>query len=694
MLKISQINLPLFNNTQTVQKKNKNNYQTVPNFNPQYKYNLNADTVSFKGTAVNPVEVRNIIEASKKRANWLNDFGPNLINKIADCVTEKNRPFLEKILNLDNKKLGYAGVVALLTYISAKDTDVDEVDEKIQNYENLKEIITGRGFKKSEISEYLDKIPEKGIVDIIQSDILLDDPKHNYNSLNEVWKYAVLNFEHEIKNLRKKAKESGKELKDSSIQYAASNFVREKLANIFVLGTIFDESVCNELFFNRGLYVNTLYVPRLKSLNEEDLILLRRVQTSAVTDKESKGGDLQQYPISLDDKISMLNLLAANREVINAGYEGLNFNDYLAPVNIYNDIGNFKVNFQDLKIDLKDKVLRRIGVEDAVVDKYMDNFRQAYSRSTDLKGNKDKYWDVNYVHLLNAPEGSILRDIVVNATNGNYKRWLFKDGPMAPINQKNEEAFEAAGLDFYRWQDPQISAIEMPFTNKTGTRTKMFTVKNWRRIPQESLLDGNYTTCCTGLDKNHGESFLKYITNTCTTTLEVRTERDKVVAMSRIMMAKINGKLSMIVENIEVNNKMAKHYLHNDATRYKFREMIFDYARAFADDINKTGKDIPIYFCGQNFKVKDIEKGLNKSKEYFDFELIGEYPEKLYVNVYGKTLDKNQIHDDGDEVRFHLIDITKKAQFITDGKEEIESDSNYNYGDVYDNSWQQNKYRT
>ena len=52
--------------------------------------------------------------------------------------------------------------------------------------------------------------------------------------------------------------------------------------------------------------------------------------------------------------------------------------------------------------------------------------------------------------------------------------------------------------------------------------------------------------------------------------------------MSRLLFAKINGKLSLVVENIEVNNKIAKHYLYNDINRYKFREMIFDYARKFA----------------------------------------------------------------------------------------------------------------
>lgn len=679
MLNISKINNLNFKTLQPTDKQNKTSkYQSIPGFSPKYKYNLNADTVSFKGApAFNITEARAIIEASKKRANWLDDFGPKVIEKISETVTEKSFPFLERILLLDNKKLGFAGVIALLEYINNEETKEEEVDEKINNYNNMGNIVKGFGFKQSVLPGFFDKISKNGVVDIIKSDILLNDTKHNFNSFPQVYNYAVKHYQHEMKK-------QPKDLEQKTKDRLTTDFMRDKFANILVLGSIFDESVCNEILYNRGLYVNDLYIPRLKSLNDADLKLLRRTQTSAVTDKENKGGDLVVYEISLDDKISMLNLLAANREIINAGYEGLNFKEYIKPVNVFNKDGNFKINFQQLKIDLMDKVLRRIGVEDKVVDKYMANFKEVYERSPELKNNKDKYWDINYVHLLNAPEGSLLRDIVVNATNGNFRKWIFKESPLAEINRKNEEAFTNAGIDYDRWLDPQISATELMFKNKAGTRIKEFTVKNWRRIPQESLLDGNYTTCCTGLDKNHGQSFLKYITNTCTTTLEVRTEKDKVVAMSRIMMAKINGKLSMIVENIEVNNKMAKHYLHNDKARYRFREMIFDYARRFADDINMTDEQIPIYFCGQNFKVKDIEKGLGPIEICSDWELIGEYPDKLYVNVYGKTLDKSQIHDDGDEVKFKLIDITEKAKPVIDDEDEIESDSNYNYQDVLD----------
>ena len=155
--------------------------------------------------------------------------------------------------------------------------------------------------------------------------------------------------------------------------------------------------------------------------------------------------------------------------------------------------------------------------------------------------------------------------------------------------------------------------------------------------------------------------------------------------MSRLLLAKINGKLSLVVENIEVNNKMSKHYLHNDESKYRFREMIFDYARKFAKDINETGEELPIYFCAQNYKVKDIAKGLDKGQKYEDVVLVGSFPNRIYINAYGASYDTTVVRDDGDGFRFILSNITEKAKpVIEDGGIGVESDSNYNRMDTLD----------
>lgn len=650
--------------------------------------NLQTDTVCFSG-AVNEdkkdeIDVRKLILDNRKRKYGTPSFSDDDIVNIQWSVTDKNRKFLPALLTLNDKALNGEHISQILDYINRKDTHESEFSDVIKKFLSLKEDIPEDvNCSGSALPEYIDNITSQGIKDILTSDVLLTVPKNNFNQFSVAYNNTVRIFNEQ---LVKYCKAYGLKLNDSIIRTRAQDFMKNQFSNLLLLGMIFDKSAFNELIYNRGLYIKSNYMPRLRTLNKNDLKILRSVQINAITEKENQDGDIVPYDVSLDDKISMLNLLYVNREMINAGYEGVDFNNYFRPVNPNNPSGNFVVDFQGLKIDLLEKVLRRIGLNRETVDKYMTDFRKTFAQEPDLKTHRDKFWDVKYVHLLNAEKGSLLRDVIVSTTSGNFDKFLYEDGPVAEVNKKNRELFEKAGIDYDRWLSPTISPISKKFFDKNGLKEKTFTVKNWNRNPFESLFDGNYTTCCTGLDKNHGDSFLKFLTNTCTTTLEVRTEKNKVIAMSRILMAEIDGRLSMVIENIEVNNKMAKHYLYNDETKYKFREMIFDYARNFAKDINKTDEEIPVYFSSKYYKVKDIEKGLPLGKKYFDVDLIGAFPDKLYINSYGsiRDVDKLKYVDEGDEFALNLSDVSHKTKptFSTKGNDIILSDSDYNYADL------------
>ncbi|MCQ2754869.1 MAG: hypothetical protein MJ231_07465, partial [bacterium] len=613
------------------------------------------------------------------------NFSSENVEKILEKVTPKNSQFLENILNLGSKVLPAAGVITLLEYINDKNTNKDEVAEKLENFNNLKDIVRGFGFKQSKLADHIDKIPASGVIDIIKSDVLLRNTKHNFNSFPQSYNYVVKYYEH----LLKKDKDAKRSVNEDS---RAAELMQNNFSDILLFSTVFDESACNEILYNRGKYFKSVYMPRFKSLNENELDTLRKVQIRAVTEKENKGGDLAVYEISLDDKIYTLNLLAANRRILNEGGQGINFDNYTKPVNIYNKDGNFKIDFQKAKIDLMEQELRHLGIEKSIVDNYMEEYRKAYDEDPTLKDKRHKFWDINYVHLFNEPiefresrakgeHGASLKDLIIAATEQDFNDYIFKTGPFAEINKRNKETFIRKKLNYDEWLHPTVTPRVETFINRYNTKEKTFTVRNWNRCPQESVCDGNYTTCCTGLDKDQGPSFIQYMQNTATTTLEVRTEKNKVIAMSRILMAEIDGKLSMIVENIEVNNKMAKHYLYDDETKYKFREMIFDYARDFAKKVNNTGTDMPVYFSGNYFKVKDIEKGLGSKKFAYDFDLIGEFPNMIYVNCLGGPYEKDRFADDGD-MKLVLIDISKKARPRFSKKISEESDSNYNHGDT------------
>ena len=675
MLRITQINAGIGYVQDYYNNKSKN-YQSFPQYSINNRNTLTKDTVSFKsnGSAFTQ-SIRNVVKESSERFSPRFNFSVKDVENIVNAVTPKNYPFLKDILNLGNKRLTSGAVIELLEYAGKMSTDDNELRDKLSAYSELKEILTSRGYKPSILTNLLNEIPSRGILDLIKSDILLEIPKNDFNTLQYAYNYAVYYLE----NILGKSKNSSRE-------FEASKMMKDcTFTNILCLAEIFEKSVMNELFFNRGKYIKTIYMPRFRLLNEDDLNILRRVQLMATTDKENKGSDYARYNISEDDRIWVLNFLSTNREIINSGHKGLDFENYTRPVSIANPNGNFEINFQNLKRDLLDRVLRRIGVEDAVVDKYMQEYNEAYAQDQSLSKHRKDFWDINYAHLLNAPKDSLLKHIILADTKGMLNKMIFEEGPIAEINKLNEKDFIEHGLKYDRWIHPKTRPISAEFTDVTGRKIKKFTVKNWDRSAKESLFDGNYTTCCTGIDKDQGESFPHYLTNTCTTTLEVRNEKNKVIAMSRILMAKINGKVSMIVENIEVNNKMAKHYLYNDDTKYKFREMIFDYARAFAKEINNSDEEMPVYFCSKYYKIKDISKGLELGKRYEDVELIGEFPDDIYINAYGGRVNKNKLMyvDDGDGFALYLSNISKKAEPPINGQViDVISDSNYNHADT------------
>ena len=705
------VNIPKYNNVPN-DRVSGNRENSCIGLKPVYRYNLASDTVSFKGNTKvdtnNPQDteaVKDFIRGYSKRKSSPVPWGDYAIDKIAENVTPKNREFLEDILTINDNALGSKTVIDLLQYVDKPETDKELFRKKIERFKNLSQTLQGDDFSPSTLVSHLGEMSSNTIKDLLESSVLLPKSiqKNKLNSLSTSYNYVAEEYipkQIKKKNAERSLKHLPKMSDEEKENFVASvmkgNDTQPSFAHVLMLRSIFDEPVCNELLDNRNKYIKTIYIPRLKILTDGDKDTLIKICDKGVTEKHDKGGELKQYSISIDDKIHSLNMLAANRKIINAGYEGINYSDYLLPMNdVFGDYGRLKVDMQGIKIDLMDKSLRSLGIDKKVVDKYMKEYNKAYKEDQSLKTCRDKFWDINYSHLINhdqnandpSPLPSILQDIIVAGTTGKMDEFLFEKGPIAETNKRVAKIFEQEGINYKKWLKPSIKPISKEFTSKYAKPDepkKTFTVSVWDRNPQKSLFDGNYTTCCTGIDKDQGLSFPYFLANTSTTTLEVRTEKDKVIAMSRILMAKVDGKPSMIVENIEVNNKMAKHYLYDDKTKYKFREMIFDYARKFVKDVNNTDKEMPVYFSGMYFKVRDIEKGLGNSKRYDDVELIGDYPNDIYINAYGSrmNMDRLSFADDGDGFGMTLIDITKKAEPVIDKNSATDSDSNYNYDDT------------
>ena len=279
MLNVLQVSSFNFNGFNPLLKQNaKNNgYTSAPRFSLKYNKNLNADTVSFKASpAVSIKSIRNLVKNSSERLEPRFNFSEKGIDEIVSNVTLKSLPFLTDLLEIADKKLPSKGISMLLEYINREETDVNEFKEKLDNFKNLKEILTGRGFTKSILTDYLDLMSSQGIIDLLKSEILLEQPKYDdFNTLQAVYNYAVKFFNENLKKT------------DSSPEYKAKILMKDgTFTSILTLGQIYDKSLLNELFYNRGKYIKTIYMPRYRLLNEEDRINLRKVQTSAVTKAE------------------------------------------------------------------------------------------------------------------------------------------------------------------------------------------------------------------------------------------------------------------------------------------------------------------------------------------------------------------------------------------------------------------------
>ena len=150
---------------------------------------------------------------------------------------------------------------------------------------------------------------------------------------------------------------------------------------------------------------------------------------------------------------------------------------------------------------------------------------------------------------------------------------------------------------------------------------------------KHSLCLGNYSHCCTALGSQSNEwSAITYIMNRCISAIEVLAN-DEPVGNTMMYLADVNGELSLVLDDIELQTK----YQNNN----KIRDMIIKYAKQLCKEIGKP--DIPIYTGPGMQKVDLSEFPLLENNEMV---IIGESPE----NSTGIYLD----FDNGE----HFIDGT------------------------------------
>ena len=158
---------------------------------------------------------------------------------------------------------------------------------------------------------------------------------------------------------------------------------------------------------------------------------------------------------------------------------------------------------------------------------------------------------------------------------------------------------------------------------------KPMTIKMWDRNPDEDLFIGNKTSCCTAIGTGeNGAATPAYLLSNAFNVVELFDEAGNAVGMSRIFMADIDEKPSIIMDNIELSQNFMK-YLDKE-NKKKVRDNFFKYMNNLAKQI--TGDDdSQVYFSTSYLKVDEAD--LEKTEKTADF--IGEVSqESIYINCY------------------------------------------------------------
>ena len=162
---------------------------------------------------------------------------------------------------------------------------------------------------------------------------------------------------------------------------------------------------------------------------------------------------------------------------------------------------------------------------------------------------------------------------------------------------------------------------------KLSVAGKEMTLEMWKRYPQEELFIGNETTCCTAIGTgSNAPATPLYLLNKSFNVVLLRDANNKIVGMSRVFMANIDNKPSMIMDNIELNKPYIKEM--SEAEKKEIRDGFFDYINQYATQV--TGdKDSQVYFYSGDINVPTTD--LSTTNKTLDF--IGDFSDgEVYIN--------------------------------------------------------------
>lgn len=194
----------------------------------------------------------------------------------------------------------------------------------------------------------------------------------------------------------------------------------------------------------------------------------------------------------------------------------------------------------------------------------------------------------------------------------------------------------------------RYNALEI-LDDKEQNQNYNLTIKNWDRIPQKDLFQGNYSTCCLALGKGSNSNAMpQYLLNTAFNMIEIKdNDSGEIIGNALCYWIKTDKFETPIlaVDNIEINNL----YKPSEKIGYELRNAIIKYAKNLASYtsngrynkviLGKSFNDIPTN------DLKPITANIS---------LIGNISANdIYLDLYGGKKLKTQLENS--DVELYLI---------------------------------------
>ena len=212
----------------------------------------------------------------------------------------------------------------------------------------------------------------------------------------------------------------------------------------------------------------------------------------------------------------------------------------------------------------------------------------------------------------------------------------FNENSFWTEENKNEDTDNARDMIYHHFMLQRKQEIDSAKKIKDEENIDIKVRKVNMNDVKYALCLGNHSHCCTALGSQSNEwSSPLYILSKCISAIEVLANGEP-VGNTMMYMAKVNGELSLVLDDIELQAK----FQNND----KIKDMIIKYAQKICKEIGKP--NIHIY-AGPGLQKVDMT-------EY-------EYIENAEMEIIGKTPENGGVYLDFDASQHDIGDIVEKT---------------------------------